>query len=151
MGDLGLAPWVPLLDARDEGYALAMEVGENRADGEAERDIARRLGVKRGQLRMWLKDSPERWAAYSAALESRADELVDETIGIADNDTGDPARDALRIRVRQWYAERANRAGWGNTSGTGVQITPGSGMPTQINVVFVDASDGRPREKLVDG
>lgn len=115
--DISLSPWAVGLDARDEGFALAMEIGENRADGEREHDIARRLGVKRGQLRLWLKAVPERWVAFLAALEARTDELVDETIKIADAATPDNVAVAgLRVKARQWYAERRNRGMWGSAA-----------------------------------
>jgi len=101
---VALAPWAGMLDAQDDGYALAMEIGENRADGEKERDIARRLGVRRGQLRMWLRAVPERWSAFSAAYDARRDELADEVVEIADMATEDTVQvTALQMKARQWW------------------------------------------------
>ena len=112
---VALATWVAELDSKDKDYELAMEIGENRADGEKERDIARRLGVKRGQLRMWLKAIPERWDAFCAGFEARSDELVDETIEISDAATPEDVQVAtLRVKARQWYAERASKGRWGS-------------------------------------
>lgn len=148
--DISLSPWCARMDSMDAGYQLAMEIGENRADGELERDIARRHCLTRGQMRLWLKATPERWAAFSAAKEARADELVDETITIADAATPDDVAVAgLRVKARQWYAERANKGSWGGQAAG--SVAPSGGGPAQIQVIFVDAMNGRPEEKVVNG
>lgn len=116
--DISLSPWAARLNAMDGEYKLAMEIGERRAAKEKEWDIARHYGVRRGQLRMWLKAVPGRWEAFCAAYEALADERVEESIDIADAATVDDVAVAgLRVKVRQWYAERAGRSRWGAKDG----------------------------------
>ena len=45
---------------------------------------------------------------YAHAMEQRGVFYADECIEIADDVTGDPQRDRLRIDARKWYASKLN-------------------------------------------
>lgn len=129
---LMLSPWAVRLDERNADNALAVEVAENIAEGELPWQIARRFGVKRGQLLMWLRADVERYAMYCSALQARSDELVMEGFGIVDGDDGngvEPDRVAgakLRVDYRRWVASKWDRARFGEDAkvsvGVGVKV-----------------------------
>ena len=157
--DISLSPWCAKLDRVPE---LAFEVGECVGNGERLVDIARRFGVKRGQLKMWIDAKPERVAAYNAGLSALADEYAMDTVRIADEQQAvekengqvydpDVGRDKLRVDARKWAAGKMDRARWGEQSvqiginaggGSLVQIL--SGMPVYeqipVNVLTVKAA-----------
>jgi transcriptional regulator with XRE-family HTH domain len=130
-----LSPWYVRLSAVPD---LAMEVGECIAEGELPREIARRFGVKRSQLMLWLRGDAERYAMYLASLQALADEKAMEVLGIADEQAvayskngtpfdPDVGRDGLRIKARMWLASRWDRARYGESDknvsvGVGVKI-----------------------------
>ena len=123
---LELTPWATRLDEKNRDNAMSMEVAESIADGELPHDIARRLGVKRGQLMMWLRADPERYAMYGAALQARADELVLEGFQIVDATEGNPdgvASAKLRTDFRRWVSSKWDRSRFGeDAKGAAVNV-----------------------------
>lgn len=72
----------------------------------------------------WLKDDPQLAALVARAREARAENLVEESLKIADSepergadgriDGGAVRWSESRIKSRQWVAERLNRKQWGS-------------------------------------
>lgn len=120
-----LSPWYSRLEAIPD---LVLEIAECVAEGELPREIARRLGVKRGQMMLWVRSEPERYNLYLAALQALADEKAMETLEVADEGgPEDVPRDALRMKARMWLASRWDRARYGESDknvnvGVGVKI-----------------------------
>lgn len=125
---LSLYPWVAGLDARNEGNVLAMEIGACLADGERMGDIARRLmgEAKPGRLLMWLRADVERYSAYCAGLEARADEVVMEGLEIVDGalDKDEVPSAKLRSDYRRWLAGKWDKGRFGDAGGS-VQVGVG--------------------------
>ena len=120
--DLSAYECSPAMAKLDAVPDLAEEVGECVAAGERLVDIARRFGVRRGQLKRWLDAEPERLAEYHAGLSALADEMAMETIKIADE--GDLDRNALQVKARQWLSSKLDRGRFGE-SGTAVSVGVG--------------------------
>lgn len=130
-----LSPWYGLLERIPD---LVLEIAECVAEGELPRNIAMRLGVKRGQMMLWVRSDPERYNLYLASLQALADEKAMEVLTISDEqsevvkengETYDPdvPRDKLRIDARKWLASRWDRARYGESDrnvnvGVGVKI-----------------------------
>lgn len=78
---LEYGPWYAVLSRVPE---LAREVGECVASGEKLHDIARRFGVSRGQLKLWLDGDEGRRRMYEAGLSALVDEKVMEALEVND-------------------------------------------------------------------
>lgn len=108
----------------DEAAALA-DLVEMVGDDGTLADWCRERGLGYTWASTWVKSDPGRKAAYREACETRAQRLIDEIIDIADEeptrtiatkvgttieaDAGGIARNAQRIKARQWLAERELR------------------------------------------
>lgn len=60
----------------------------------------------RSTVYLWIGTHPEFSNMYAKAQEDRAESLVDDMFSIADNLTGDTARDKLRVDTRKWAASK---------------------------------------------
>jgi hypothetical protein len=84
---------------------VAAEICERIVHGESLRAICRDEHMPAAStVFLWLKTHAEFTEQYARAREWQADTLADETLAIADNAAGDPARDRLRFDARRWYA-----------------------------------------------
>lgn len=58
-------------------------------------------------VRRWAKGNVDGFSPqYAQAREDQAHAFVDQLIDIADNDTGDPQRDRLRLDARKWIVSK---------------------------------------------
>lgn len=90
--------------------------------GKSYTEICLEMGISRKALERWIDDTDPDGDKIARARARAADELVTETLSIAD--TSDPEHAAharVRIQARQWVAERWNRKVYGTQSGP--QIT----------------------------
>jgi hypothetical protein len=81
--------------------------------GKAFTHVHRETGISKAAFNKWI-DAPDKAALVAAARARAADNLVAETLDIAD--TADPEETnhaRLRIQARQWVAERWNKAAYG--------------------------------------
>ncbi len=96
------------------------------ADGETLKGICKSRGWPYSLVAMWLHGNEALLARYDAALQLWVDSLAMETVAISDEqaevvtksgEVFDPnvARDNLRIKARQWAAEKLHRARYGQT------------------------------------
>ena len=103
----------------------ATEIWDAINSGLSIRNAAMELGYTYAALSDWLND-PSRVELLKRARARAAGNLVEDTLGIADNgaDTSapDPARDKLRIQARQWLASRWDRTTYGERSGPSVEV-----------------------------
>jgi hypothetical protein len=80
--------------------------------GMSETRICLQLGVSKRALTSWL-DRPEQEGFVSRVRARAADQLVAETIEIADEtDITEVNKARLRVQTRQWVAERWNPAAY---------------------------------------
>ena len=123
---MSLSPWMAVLDRLDAGIdgGLAMEVGERVAQGEKLLDIARRFGVRRGHLRMWLEAKPERLVEYEAGRVALAEELAYGVLEKADECVeGQEGVKRLQMDARKWLSGKMDRGMWGERSIKDVNVT----------------------------
>ena len=119
---------------------LTIEVVIQRVlDGESLKQIARSWKIPTLRFVKWMSDDAQRLASYEGALRIRADELIHETLEIADEqkyaedskgNSYDPevARDKLRIDARLKLAAMWDRQRYGGEKGVG-----GAGITIVVN------------------
>ena len=81
------------------------------------------MGISRKALERWIDNNDPDGDKIARARARAADELVTETLSIAD--TSDPEHSAhtrVRIQARQWVAERWNRKAYGTQSGPQITV-----------------------------
>ena len=84
--------------------------------------ICMQLGVSRRAMDAWL-DAPEQEGFLARTRARAADELVTETIEIADEvDSLEVNKARLRVQTRQWVAERWNPAAYAQNKMPSVQV-----------------------------
>lgn len=54
----------------------------------------------------WLRTKPDFCEQYTRAKEESAEALSEDMLEIADDKTGDPTRDRLRVDTRKWLASK---------------------------------------------
>ena len=88
--------------------ALAAEICERMASGESLRSICRSEHMpSEMSVRRWAIENREGFSSqYAMASETRMDCLADEIVEIADDKSGDPARDRLRLDTRKWLMSK---------------------------------------------
>ncbi len=90
--------------------------------GKSYTEICLEMGISRKALERWIDDTDPDGDKIARARARAADELVTETLSIADRSDPEHAAHArVRIQARQWVAERWNRKVYGTQSGP--QIT----------------------------
>jgi hypothetical protein len=109
-------------------------------EGESLKQVARSWGVPVMEFVGWVTGDAERVACYEAALRVRGDEVGREVLSVADEGS-DVARDALRVRARQWVAGKWDRERYGEGNGRGrggsvrvVVVNPVEGSATAVAV-----------------
>jgi hypothetical protein len=87
---------------------IATEICERMAMGESLRSICRSEGMPAEvTVRSWAIEDREGFSSqYARASQIRMDCLADEILEIADNESGDPARDRLRLDIRKWLMSK---------------------------------------------
>jgi hypothetical protein len=87
---------------------LAAEILDRIAAGESLRSICRSEHMPvESAVRLWATEDHHGFAAqYARATLIRMHVLADEVMEIADDKTGDPARDRLRLDTRKWLMSK---------------------------------------------
>ena len=117
------------------------EVCARVVEGDSLRTVARDMGLPVARFMTWVASDDERRGMYEGALRLRADELVHESLGVADNNTvemcdvrlkdgsmaqvpvaADPQRDSLRVKTRLAAAGLWDRKRFGRGDGGGVGL-----------------------------
>mgnify|MGYP003440306893 FL=1 len=117
------------------------EVCARVEEGDGVRMVAREMGLPVARFMTWVASDDERRGMYEGALRLRADELVHESLGVADNNTvemcdvrlkdgsmaqvpvaADPQRDSLRVKTRLAAAGLWDRKRFGRGDGGGVGL-----------------------------
>ena len=95
---------------------IAAEICERMASGESLRSICRSEDMPSEiSVRRWAIENREGFSAqYAMASETRMDCLADEIVEIADDKSGDPARDRLRLDTRKWLMSKIAPKRWGD-------------------------------------
>jgi len=105
---------------------LGDRIIEMLGEGKQLARICEATGISKAALLEWLEEDPERAALASRARARAATALVDEARAIADDvdadHPGELNKAKLRIGVRQWTAERWNRAAYGQQNKAEVTI-----------------------------
>ncbi len=82
---------------------------------------------------------------YTRAVEDRAEKLAEELIDIADEKSGDPARDRLRVDARKWVASKLFPKKYGDKVTN--EVTGAEGGPVQfsctVNLVRPNGTSGQ--------
>lgn len=92
---------------RKDKDAILDEIIERLSQGESLRQICQddRMPTAR-TVYNWVHEREDVEAAYLKSREAQADLVVDELLGIADNEESDVNRDRLKIDTRKWLAAR---------------------------------------------
>lgn len=87
---------------------IAEKICAALAEGKSLREICRGEGMPaESTVRSWALDDREGFfAQYTRARDIGLDCRADEVFEIADNATGDAARDRLRFDARRWYLSK---------------------------------------------
>ena len=96
--------------------ALAAEICERMEAGENVRSICRSEDMPdEATVRLWARENREGfYPQYARAMETRMEGLADEILEIADDKSGDPARDRLRLDSRKWIMSKVAPKRWGD-------------------------------------
>lgn len=91
--------------------------------GKSFTEICIEMGISRKALERWIDENDPDGDKIARARARAADELVTETLSIADrSDPEHAAHTRVRIQARQWVAERWNRKAYGSQSGPQINI-----------------------------
>jgi hypothetical protein len=91
--------------------------------GKSLTEICIEMGISRKALERWIDENDPDGDKIARARARAADELVTETLSIADrSDPEHAAHTRVRIQARQWVAERWNRKAYGTQSGPQINI-----------------------------
>lgn len=90
-------------------------------------DVAREVDCSRGLLYQWMHLDEERWESYQESRRLGAYSMTDEALEILDGSNAESIQvDRERAKMRQWMAERANRADFGKEPKTQVTLNLGA-------------------------
>lgn len=96
---------------------VADAICEAIADGKSLRSICKQSNMPTtSTVCKWLSVVPSFAEQYTRAREMQADALADEITDIADETTGDPQRDRLRVEARKWVAAKLKPRKYGERS-----------------------------------
>jgi hypothetical protein len=121
----GQPKWRAFCAAVDEDAVM-----ECVADGQTLKAIGFTYGVSRSMMYRWVGADPDRKARYAAAKRASAEVLVEEAVALLDG--AEPDRDSItkakaQAGIRQWLAERLDRAQYGEDKSQPVlQVNVGS-------------------------
>lgn len=91
--------------------------------GKTYTEICFEMGISRKALERWIDENDPDGDKIARARARAADELVTETLSIADrSDPEHSAHTRVRIQARQWVAERWNRKAYGTHSGPSITL-----------------------------
>ena len=91
--------------------------------GKSLTEICIEMGISRKALERWIDENDPDGDKIARARARAADELVTETLSIADrSDPEHAAHTRVRIQARQWVAERWNRKAYGTQNGPQINI-----------------------------
>lgn len=86
---------------------LAAAICERLSQGETLLSICRDEAMPGlTTVKRWLLANDEFRTLYARAREEQADTLAEQALDVADNSTGDWARDRLRVDTRKWFASK---------------------------------------------
>lgn len=94
-----------------------------------------------GIVKAWMRQFPAFGLLMREAEKLRAERLIEEAVIIADTAAGQPARIAVRVAVRQYLAERLDRARWGAAGAGGNPPALGAPGAAGAQPVALDVSD----------
>lgn len=115
----GFAVLTAMVEEHGEANILE-EVAGRIAEGETLRDVTQTYGIPYSTLWRWLKDKPERMAAYRQGLEARAEAEAHRMMDIADNASPeDVAVARLRTDVRKYLVSKWGKETYGDGNGGG--------------------------------
>ena len=78
----------------------------------------------------WMRKYPEFLNQYARAKEDASDALVEDMLDIADEQSGDPARDRLRVDTRKWIASKLKPKRYGDK----LALTDPDGGPLTVTI-----------------
>lgn len=88
-------------------HELEERICELLASGKSIREICKERGMpSRDTVNAWKSKNQAFSARYSQAVEDRGELLSSQIVDIADDLTGDPVRDRLRVDARKWVASK---------------------------------------------
>ena len=95
---------------------IAAEICRRMEAGESLRSICRSKDMPdEATVRLWARENREGfYPQYARAMETRMEGLADEILEIADDKSGDPARDRLRLESRKWLMSKIAPKRWGD-------------------------------------
>lgn len=94
---------------------LADRICSELADGKSLRKVCEADDVPtKTTIFRWLRTNAAFCDQYTRAKEESADSLTDDMIDIADDLTGDAARDRLRVDTRKWIAAKLKPKKYGD-------------------------------------
>lgn len=94
---------------------LAAKICARIAEGESVKSICRDDAMPvASTVFLWLGEHAEFSDQYAIAKEESAEFHADEIISIADDTTGDVARDRLRVDARKWVASKLKPKKYGD-------------------------------------
>ncbi len=106
------AAWARLNDYGEE------RVFDDLMTGLAVADLAQILEIASQTFYLWLRQEDRRLAVYREMRKALADGLVEESLTLIDGATNSSVSVIReRVKVRQWLAERWNRADYGVQQG----------------------------------
>jgi hypothetical protein len=104
--------------------AIDDEICEKIAQGMSLREICKADGMpSRDSIYAWKSSNKGFSDHYNQAVEDRAELLAGEIVEIADDKTGDPARDRLRLDARKWIACKLFPRKYGDRVANDVNLT----------------------------
>jgi hypothetical protein len=121
---------MPRRRSPDETQALQETLLAGLRHGQTISQIARHNPkICRRVIHKWRQLDPEFADAYARAREDGLESMAEDLVSIADDTTGDPARDRLRLDTRKWLLARLAAQRYGDrVAVTGHQDAP----PIQI-------------------
>jgi len=117
---------------------LAAEICRRLEAGESLRSICRRDGMPSGQcINEWIQDNREGFGdQYAIARNNGLDAMAEQTLDIADDVAGDPARDRLRVDTRKWYLSKLAPKRYGEKL-----IHEGGDTPVRMSISWEEPDD----------
>lgn len=104
---------------------LVITICDLLGDGKSLRTACKEVGIQTRTFYTWLADDEFTQRQYARAKEEAADNFVEEMLEIADEKTGDPNRDRLRLDTRKWIASKLKPKRYGDKLDLAVsQVTP---------------------------
>lgn len=120
---------------------LALTICERIANGESLRKICEDKEMPaRRTIHEWILDGKHKEFShqYELACNTRADNMFDELVNIADTTTGEVQRDRLRVDTRKWYLSKIMPKKFGDK----VDVTSDGKAIEGNTIILADFTDG---------